>query len=183
METKKITFPEEAYRLKELKAGDSAELSGIIYTARDAAHKKICEMLKTGDSLGFELKGSIIYYCGPCPEKPGKVIGSCGPTTSSRMDKYAPTLLNLGLAAMIGKGKRSNEVKNAIINNKAVYFGAIGGAGALIADCAEKKELVAFPELGCEAVYRLKVKDMPLVVLTDSQGNDLYEIRNTNERQ
>lgn len=157
-----------------LKAGDTVSISGVIYTARDAAHKRMCVLLSEGRSLPFDIKDQIIYYVGPCPSKPGEVIGSAGPTTSSRMDAYAPKLLDLGLTGMIGKGLRSKDVIDAMKRNCAVYFGAIGGAGALIAGCVESEEVIAFPELGPEAIRKLVVKDFITTVIIDSQGNDLY---------
>lgn len=161
--------------LEDLKAGDSVLISGTVYTARDAAHKKLDEMIKRGEELPFSLKGNVIYYTGPCPAPENRPIGSCGPTTSSRMDAYTPELLDLGLGAIIGKGDRSDEVINGIKRNKKVYFAAAGGAGALMADCVVSCELVAFPELLSEAVYKLEVKDMPVTVAIDSKGNDLYK--------
>ena len=152
-------------------AGDTVQLSGIVYTARDAAHAKICKMIENGDELPFELDGAVIYYAGPTPAKEGMPIGSCGPTTSSRMDKFTPTLLGRGLCAMIGKGKRSDDVISAMKKAGAVYFCAIGGAGALAARCVRKAEIVAFPELGCEAVRRIEVENFPLIVGIDSHGN------------
>ncbi|MCQ2770758.1 MAG: FumA C-terminus/TtdB family hydratase beta subunit [Clostridia bacterium] len=153
-----------------LKAGDFITLSGVVYTARDAAHKKICELLDKGEKLPFELDGSAIYYAGPTAPREGIVIGSCGPTTSSRMDKFAPRLLDLGLVAMIGKGKRSKEVIDAIVRNKAIYLCAVGGAGAIASKSIVKCDVIAFPELGCEAVRRLEFKDFPLVVGIDCNG-------------
>lgn len=161
---------------KALKAGDSILLSGTIYTARDAAHGRLINLLNDGRELPIDIKNEIIYYVGPTPEKPGQVIGSAGPTTSYRMDSYAPTLLDLGLKGMIGKGARSEEVINSIIKNKAIYFGAIGGAGALISKSIIKSEVVAYDDLGAEAIRKLKVKDMPLVVIIDTEGNNLYNI-------
>ncbi len=177
MERIKINLPEDNALLKSLKAGDLVSLSGTVYTARDESHKRIKQALEAKEDLGFSLRGSIIYYCGPCPAPPGEVTGSAGPTTSGRMDPYTPLLLENGLLAMIGKGKRSFEVKDSIIKNEAVYFGAIGGAGALMAKCVTQKQTAAFEDLGCEAVFKLTVKDMPLVVLIDSKGCDLYEMR------
>lgn len=151
-------------------AGDTVQLSGTVYTARDAAHAKICKMIDNGDELPFELDGAVIYYAGPTPAKEGMPIGSCGPTTSSRMDKFTPTLLERGLCAMIGKGKRSDDVISAMRKSGAVYFCAIGGAGALAARCVRKAEIVAFPELGCEAVRRIEIENFPLIVGIDSHG-------------
>lgn len=173
---KKLEFPFTKDKLKEFKAGDSVLISGVIYTARDAAHKRLTDMLERGEKLPFELNGAIIYYVGPTPGKPGNVIGAAGPTTSYRMDSYAPKFLDLGQAAMIGKGQRSKEVCEAICRNEALYFAAIGGAGALIAKSIVKAEVIAFEDLGAEAVRRLEVVDFPAVVVIDSRGNNLYEI-------
>ena len=159
-----------------LKAGDTILLSGTIYTARDAAHKRLIELVNRGEELPFNIKDEIIYYVGPTPAKPGEVIGSAGPTTSYRMDKYAPILLDLGLKGMIGKGARSEEVIEGIKKNKSIYFGAIGGAGALISKCIISSEIVAYEDLGAEAIRKLEVKDMPLTVIIDSEGNNFYEI-------
>lgn len=159
-----------------LKAGDTILLSGTIYTARDAAHKRLIELVNRGEELPFNIKDEIIYYVGPTPAKSGEVIGSAGPTTSYRMDPYAPTLLDLGLKGMIGKGSRSEEVINAIIRNKGIYFGAIGGAGALIGKSIISSEIIAYDDLGAEAIRKIEVKDMPLVVIVDTEGNNLYEI-------
>lgn len=160
-----------------LHAGDSVLISGEIYTARDAAHKRMIETLESGGTLPFPIQDQIIYYAGPTPAKPGQVIGSCGPTTSGRMDAYAPKLIRLGLTGMIGKGLRSDEVAEAIRENGAVYFGAIGGAGALIAKSVTAAEVVAYEDLGTEAVRRLTVKDFPAVVIIDRYGENLYEKR------
>lgn len=170
-----ITTPLDKKTAENLKAGDSVLISGIIYTARDAAHERMVKNHEKGEPFPIELKGQIIYYAGPCPARPGEVIGSCGPTTSGRMDKYTPLLLDKGLSAMLGKGGRSEEVIEAIKRNKAVYFGALGGAGALIAESIEESDIVAYDDLGTEAVRRLKVKNLPAVVLIDSRGNNLYE--------
>ena len=159
-----------------LKAGDSILLSGTIYTARDAAHGRMISLLNEGKELPINLENEIIYYVGPTPEKEGEVIGSAGPTTSYRMDSYASRLLDLGLKGMIGKGARNEEVIEAIIRNKAIYFGAIGGAGALISKCIIGCEVIAYDDLGAEAIRKLEVKDMPLVVIIDTEGNNLYEI-------
>ncbi|MBN7773400.1 Fe-S-containing hydro-lyase [Clostridium aminobutyricum] len=175
-EMKRLEFPFTKEKMRQLKAGESVLISGIIYTARDAAHKRLVEMLDRGEPLPFELEGSIIYYVGPTPEKPGNAIGSAGPTTSYRMDSYAPRLLDLGQAGMIGKGQRSKEVIDAAIRNDAVYFAAIGGAGALIARSIKESEIIAFEELGAEAIRKLKVIDFPAVVVIDSQGSNYYEI-------
>ena len=172
---KKITMPLTAEKTKELRAGDNVLISGVIYTGRDAAHKRLCELLAAGKELPVDVKDSIIYYVGPAPAKPGQVIGSAGPTTSYRMDAYAPALLDLGLKGMIGKGKRSPEVIEAMKRNNAVYFGAIGGAGALLAKCIKKAEVVCYEDLGAEAIRRLEVENLPAVVIIDSLGNNLYE--------
>ncbi|WP_196000993.1 Fe-S-containing hydro-lyase [Clostridium sp. 1001271B_151109_B4] len=173
---KKIVTPLTEEITKTLAAGDSVLLSGIVYTARDAAHGRLINLLDEGKDLPLNINGEIIYYVGPTPEKPGEVIGSAGPTTSYRMDSYAPRLLDLGLKGMIGKGARSEEVINSIKRNKAIYFGAIGGAGALISKCIKSSEVIAYDDLGAEAIRRLEVKDMPLVVIIDTEGNNLYEI-------
>ena len=158
-----------------LYCGDSILLTGYIYTARDAAHARLTESIKRGEQLPFEIKNSVIYYVGPTPAMPGKVIGSAGPTTSSRMDVYTPALIACGLTGMIGKGKRSREVTKAICKYGAVYFGAIGGAGAMLAQCIESSEIIAYEDLGAEAIRLLKVNEMPLTVVIDSNGNDLYK--------
>ncbi|MGL4772825.1 MAG: Fe-S-containing hydro-lyase [Clostridium sp.] len=172
----RISTPLTYDKIKNLKAGDSILLSGVIYTARDAAHKRLCELIKEGKELPFNIENSTVYYVGPSPAKPGEIIGSAGPTTSYRMDSYTPTLLNLGLKGMIGKGKRNNEVIESIIENKAVYFGAIGGAAALIASSIVSSKIIAYEDLGAEAIREIEVKDMPLTVIIDSLGNNLYEI-------
>lgn len=161
--------------LAPLRAGDTVLLSGTVYTARDAAHARMSEALDRGDPLPFDLKGAAVYYVGPTPERPGCAIGAAGPTTSGRMDRYTPRLLDLGLACMIGKGKRSEAVKQAVVRNGAVYLAAIGGAGALMARSIRRCEIIAWPDLGCEAVRRLEVDRMPLTVLLDAHGGDLYE--------
>ena len=158
-----------------LKAGDYVYITGTIYTARDAAHKRMQEALDAGEPLPIEMKDNVIYYMGPSPAREGRPIGSAGPTTASRMDKYAPRLLDLGLKGMIGKGKRSQAVKEAIIRNKAVYFAAVGGAGALLSKSILSSEVVAYDDLGTEAIRRLEVKDFPVIVVIDSEGNNLYE--------
>lgn len=173
---KKIATPLTEDITKTLKAGDSILLSGIIYTARDAAHGRLINLLDEEKDLPLNINSEIIYYVGPTPEKPGEVIGSAGPTTSYRMDSYAPRLLDLGLKGMIGKGARSEEVITAIKRNNAIYFGAIGGAGALISKCIKSSEVIAYDDLGAEAIRKLEVKDMPLVVIIDTEGNNLYEI-------
>lgn len=171
---KKLTLPLTKEKVKDLRAGDSVTITGIILTARDCAHKRICTLLKTGEPLPFDLKDAIIYYAGPCPAKPGMASGSCGPTTSARMDVFAPLLLDLGLGGMIGKGEMCREVKEALVRNCAVYFSAIGGAGALYGKCIVKSECIAFPDLLSEAVYRLEVVDFPAVVAMDCYGKSIY---------
>lgn len=161
-------------RAEQLRAGDRVLLSGTVYTARDAAHKRIFALLGKGEKPPFPLEGAVIYYAGPTPAQQGLAVGSCGPTTSGRMDPYAPRLLDLGLRAMIGKGERTPEVVEAIRRNGAVYFAAVGGAGALIAQRVESAQVIAFDDLGCESVKRMEVRDLPLTVAIDSQGNDLY---------
>lgn len=172
---KYLTVPIEKEEVLQLKAGDYVYISGIIYTARDAAHKRMFEALQNGEALPLELKNNAIYYMGPSPAREGRVIGSAGPTTSSRMDKYTPALLELGLSCMIGKGKRSKEVKESIVKNGAVYFAAVGGAGALLSRGIIDSEVIAYDDLGTEAIRKLTVKDFPVIVVIDSQGNDLYE--------
>lgn len=175
--TKKIlTLPAVENQLLELRAGDMVELSGTILTGRDAAHKRMMEYLDKGEALPFDIVNQGIYYTGPCPAGPGKIIGSCGPTTSYRMDSYTPRLLDLGLKVMIGKGQRSPEVIEAMKRNGAVYLAAVGGAAALIAQCVKKAEVLAFEDLGPEAVYQLQVENLPLITATDCRGNNLYEI-------
>lgn len=169
-----INLPLTEDVIKSLKAGDTVYISGTIFTARDAAHKRFAESLKNGEKLPIPIKNQVIYYAGPCPAKPGEIVGSCGPTTSGRMDSYSPQLLDLGLSAMIGKGDRSDEVITAIKRNGAVYFGAIGGAGALIAGCVKEISVVAYEDLGTESVKKMVVENMPLTVIIDSDGNDLY---------
>lgn len=160
---------------RKLKSGDSCLISGVIYTARDAAHKRLCELIAQGKELPFDIKGSVIYFVGPTPARPGEVIGSAGPTTSYRMDAYSPKLIALGQTGMIGKGKRSQEVIAAMKEHGAVYFGAIGGCGALLSQCIKKAEVIAYEDLGAEAIRRLEVEDFPVVVVIDSEGNNLYE--------
>lgn len=172
----KLQTPLTAEKIKDLRAGDSVLLSGVIYSARDAAHKRLIDLLDEGKELPLNIKDETIYYVGPSPAKPGNVIGSAGPTTSYRMDAYAPRLMDLGLKGMIGKGARNQEVIDAIIRNNGVYFGAIGGAAALIAKSIVKSEIIAYEDLGAEAIRRMEVKDMPLVVIIDSKGNNLYEL-------
>lgn len=158
-----------------LKAGDYVYLTGTIYTARDAAHKRMQEALDKGNELPFDVAGNVIYYMGPSPAREGRPIGSAGPTTASRMDKYTPRLLDMGLGAMIGKGKRSQAVIDAVIRNGSVYFAAIGGAGALLSQRILKSEVIAYDDLGAEAIRKLEIKDFPVVVVIDSEGNNLYE--------
>ena len=172
---KRITAPIDKETAKSLKVGDSLLISGVIYTARDAAHERMTRLHAEGVDYPIDLKDNVIYYAGPCPAKPGEVIGSCGPTTAGRMDAYTPELLDNRLGAMIGKGVRSKEVVDAIKRNKCVYLGAIGGAGALIAECIKKAEVVAYADFGAEPIRRLEVVDFPAVVLMDCEGNDLYE--------
>jgi len=174
-EAKKITLPLTKELAKSLKAGDSVLLTGTIYTSRDAGHKRMCEALSRGEKLPFDPEDATIYYVGPTPAKPGQVIGSAGPTTSGRMDAYAPTMMSVGARGMIGKGARLPEVIDAMKEYSGVYFGAIGGAGALLAKCIKKCELIAYEDLGAEALRKLYVEDMPLVVIIDSEGNNLYE--------
>lgn len=173
---KRITTPLTAEKVKDLKAGDTVLISGVIYTGRDAAHKRLVDLLDAGKELPVDLRDQIIYYVGPSPAKPGMALGSAGPTTSYRMDPYAPKLLDLGLKGMIGKGLRSPEVIDAIKRNCGVYFAAIGGAAALIGKAVKEAELVAYEDLGAEAIRRLVVEDLPVVVVIDNEGNNLYEI-------
>ena len=170
-----ITVPVAKEEIQDLRAGDYVYLTGTIYTARDAAHKRMDEALDRGESLPFDIEGSIIYYMGPSPAREGRAIGSAGPTTASRMDKYTPRLLDLGMGAMIGKGKRSKVVMDAIVRNGAVYFAAVGGAGAILSKCILSSEIVAYEDLGTEAVRRLAIQDFPVVVVMDALGNNLYE--------
>ena len=172
---KRITTPLTLEQVKDLKCGDSVLISGVIYTARDAAHKRLCELVEQGKELPFDPKDSVIYYVGPAPAKGNQVIGSAGPTTSYRMDAYSPTMIKLGQRGMIGKGARLPEVVEAMKKYDGVYFGAIGGAGALLAKCIKKAELIAYEDLGAEALRKLYVEDMPLVVIIDCEGNNLYE--------
>lgn len=172
----RLTAPFTQESISGLRAGDSVLLSGTVYTARDAAHKRLCALAAEGKPMPFPMEGAVIYYVGPTPARPGQVIGSAGPTTSYRMDAYAPTLLRLGELGMIGKGKRGGEVVQAMRETGAVYFGAIGGAGALLARCVRSAELICYEDLGAEAVRRLEVVDLPLTVVIDSLGNDLYEL-------
>ena len=170
-----MSFPADRAELSKLRAGDKLTVSGTIYTARDAAHKRLTELIASGEELPLDICGAAIYYAGPTPEKPGQVIGSCGPTTSGRMDAYAPGLLDRGLAVMIGKGDRNAAVIDAIVRNGAVYLAAMGGAGALMGSCVKAARIVCYEDLGCEAIRELKVENMPLTVVIDSQGNDLYK--------
>ena len=170
-----ITVPFSGDEAKKLKAGDYVYISGTIYTARDAAHKRMYEAVKEGKELPLSVADNVIYYMGPSPAREGQVIGSAGPTTASRMDKYAPTLLDMGLKGMIGKGKRSQAVIDAIVRNGAVYFAAVGGAGALLSKCITSAEVLAYDDLGTEAIRRLTVKDFPAIVVIDSEGHNLYE--------
>lgn len=172
---KYITAPMTKETAATLSAGDYVYISGTIYTARDAAHKRLFETLKEGKELPIDLENNIIYYLGPTPSREGKVIGSAGPTTSSRMDKYAPTLLDMGQTGMIGKGKRSQEVINSMVKNQAVYFAAVGGAGALLSKCIKKAEVIAYEDLGTEAIRKLEVENLPVIVVIDSKGHNLYE--------
>lgn len=170
-----FTTPIDKKVLKDLKAGEEILISGTIYTARDSAHKLLTQLISEGKQLPFELKGSIIYYAGPSPTKPGEVVGSIGPTTSYRMDPYTPDILNEGAAILIGKGSRSNLVKSSLLKNNAIYCAALGGAGALLASKVKNISLVAFPELGPEAIYKLEVENFPVIVVNDLEGNDIYE--------
>jgi fumarate hydratase subunit beta len=172
---KVINTPFSKEMAESLNCGDSVYISGVIYTARDAAHKKMVELIDKGEKLPIELQDSIIYYVGPTPAKPGMVIGSAGPTTSGRMDAYAPKLMDLGLRGMIGKGSRNSYVIESMVINKAVYFAAIGGAGALIGKCIKSVETVAYEELGAEAIMKLQVENFPVIVAVDSRGNSIYK--------
>ncbi len=172
---KYISTPITSQIASSLEAGDFCYITGTIYVARDAAHKRLMEVLDNDKELPFDINDSTIYYMGPSPAREGKVIGSAGPTTASRMDKYAPRLMDLGQKAMIGKGKRTKEVQDAIKRNHAVYFAAIGGAGALLSKCITKSEIVCYEDLGAEAIRKLEVKDFPVIVVCDDKGNNLYE--------
>ena len=172
---KHISVPFSEEDIKNLKAGDYVYISGTIYTARDAAHKRMYEAVLANEKLPIDMKDTVIYYMGPSPAREGRPIGSAGPTTASRMDKYAPTLMDLGLKGMIGKGKRSQAVKDSIVKNKAVYFAAVGGAGALLSQRIIKSEVVAYDDLGTEAIRKLEVEEFPVIVVIDSEGNDIYE--------
>ena len=171
----KLNAPFDKTILKTLKIGDAVSISGVIYTARDAAHERMVKEFNEGKGFPFDISGQTIYYAGPCPAKPGEVIGSCGPTTAGRMDSYTPLLLDNGLFAMIGKGARNGDVRDAVIRNKAIYFGVTGGAGALIAECIKSAEVIAYDDLGTEAIRKLEVENLPAVVLMDLEGNDLYK--------
>ncbi|MBW1917711.1 MAG: Fe-S-containing hydro-lyase [Deltaproteobacteria bacterium] len=173
--TIKLTTPLNDQQVTDLQIGDKVLLSGVIYTARDAAHKRLIDLLNTGQELPFDLQGQVMYYVGPSPARPGQVIGAAGPTTSYRMDPYTPQLLARGLKAMIGKGKRSPEVIDALVKYKAVYLGATGGAGALIAQAIKEAQVLAYEDLGPEAIHRLVVEDFPTIVINDCRGHDLYE--------
>ena len=172
---KHITVPFDKTVSETLRVGDYVYLTGVIYTARDAAHKRMYDALRKEESLPLDIKGQTIYYMGPSPAREGRPIGSAGPTTASRMDKYAPELLDLGLIGMIGKGKRTQAVKDAIVRNGAVYFAAVGGAGAILSKCITSSEVIAYDDLGTEAIRRLEVKDFPVIVVIDHEGRDLYE--------
>ncbi len=172
---KHITAPYDKETVRELHSGDYVYITGTIYTARDAAHKRMYEALEKGESLPFDIKDQVVYYMGPSPAREGRPIGSAGPTTASRMDKYTPALLDLGLGGMIGKGKRTDAVKEAIVRNGSVYFAAVGGAGALLSKAIVSSEVIAYDDLGTEAVRRLEVKNFPVIVVIDGEGNNLYE--------
>jgi len=176
MATYNLTTPLTSEDTKKLVAGDTVYISGTIYTARDAAHKRLVELLEDGKELPFDLEGSVIYFVGPTPPKPGDPIGSAGPTTSYRMDSYSPTMLKHGLKGMIGKGKRNQAVKDACVKYNAIYFGATGGAGALLGKQIKSAEVIAYPELGPEAVRKLEVKNFPVTVVNDTKGNDIYQM-------
>lgn len=180
---KKITAPIDDKTARELKSGDYVYITGTVYTARDAAHKRMYEALEKGEDLPLDVKNNIIYYMGPSPAREGRPIGSAGPTTATRMDKYAPALLDLGLKGMIGKGKRRQPVKDAMIRNGAVYFAAVGGAGAILSKCIKSSEVIAYDDLGTEAIRKLYVEDFPVIVVIDSEGKDLYETSVTEYRK
>lgn len=173
---RKLTAPLDRETARSLHAGDRCLISGVIYTARDAAHKRLCALVEAGEPLPFDMENAVIYFVGPTPAKPGQVIGSAGPTTSYRMDAYSPTLIAQGQTGMIGKGKRGQAVVDAMKSHGAVYFGAIGGCGALLSRCIKSAEIVAYEDLGAEAVRRLVVEDFPVIVIIDAQGNNLYEL-------
>lgn len=172
---RKINVPISKEDAKSLKAGDYVYLTGTIYSARDAAHKRMSEALERGEQLPFDIKGNVIYYMGPSPAREGRPIGSAGPTTAGRMDPYTPTLLDLGMGGMIGKGKRTKEVVDAVVRNDAVYFAAVGGAGALLSQRIKSSEVIAYDDLGPEAIRKLEIENLPVVVVIDSEGNDLYK--------
>ena len=172
---KHLEIPLKEEEIKNLKAGDYVYLTGTIYTARDAAHKRMAEALDKGEELPLEIKGATIYYMGPSPAREGRPIGSAGPTTASRMDKYAPRLVDLGMAGMIGKGKRTKEVTDAIVRNQGIYFAAVGGAGALLSKRILSSQVIAYEDLGTEAIRKLEIENFPVIVVIDSQGNNLYE--------
>ena len=171
----KVKAPLSREDARKLRAGDSCLISGVVYTARDAAHKRLCELVAAGKELPMDMKDAVIYFVGPTPAKPGQAIGSAGPTTSYRMDAYSPTLIAQGQTGMIGKGKRGPEVIDAMKAHGAVYFGAIGGCGALLSKCIKKAEIITYEDLGAEAIRRLEVEDFPVIVIIDSEGNNLYE--------
>lgn len=171
-----INVPFDADIVKELKAGDYVYLTGTIYTARDAAHKRMYEALQNGETLPFDIKGNVIYYMGPSPAREGRPIGSAGPTTASRMDKYTPALLELGMRGMIGKGRRTEAVRESMMKNQAVYFAAVGGAGALLSKSILQAEVIAYEDLGTEAIRKLEIKDFPVIVVMDCEGNNLYDM-------
>ena len=171
-----INVPFDADIVKELKAGDYVYLTGTIYTARDAAHKRMYEALQNGETLPFDIEGNVIYYMGPSPAREGRPIGSAGPTTASRMDKYTPALLELGMRGMIGKGRRTEAVRESMMKNQAVYFAAVGGAGALLSKSILQAEVIAYEELGTEAIRKLEIKDFPVIVVMDCEGNNLYDM-------
>lgn len=173
---KYLTEPFTEEKITQLKAGDYVYVTGTVYTARDAAHKRMAEALEKGEALPFDISDQLIYYLGPSPARKGCVIGSAGPTTSSRMDKYAPGLLDLGLRGMIGKGKRNEQVIDAVVRNRGIYFAAVGGAGALLSKCIKKAEVIAYEDLGTEAIRRLEVENLPVIVVIDSEGQNQYEI-------
>lgn len=171
-----INVPFDADMVKELKAGDYVYLTGTIYTARDAAHKRMYEALQNGEALPFDIEGNVIYYMGPSPAREGRPIGSAGPTTASRMDKYTPALLELGMRGMIGKGRRTEAVRESMMKNQAVYFAAVGGAGALLSKSILQAEVIAYEDLGTEAIRKLEIKDFPVIVVMDCEGNNLYDM-------
>lgn len=171
-----INVPLDADIVKELKAGDYVYLTGTIYTARDAAHKRMYEALQNGETLPFDIEGNVIYYMGPSPAREGRPIGSAGPTTASRMDKYTPALLELGMRGMIGKGRRTEAVRESMMKNQAVYFAAVGGAGALLSKSILQAEVIAYEDLGTEAIRKLEIKDFPVIVVMDCEGNNLYDM-------